>query len=592
MKSFSKLYSDFWVDYDNSEMLSTGIDGQLMALYLQSNTHRNMLGSYYLPLLYISSDLKLSVKKAQVALNKLCKINYCKYDEKTQHVWVCNLAFEQIGENISIKDNRIKALQAIWKSLPSKLEFLEEIYNKYHATFHLELRGFEEHPETCEIKREEVVINANAEINKSIQPATECLPLVVPPFIGVSKPLKSFSEEKSADVLKENSLESPLKISCIDLATPFEAVSDTSYSTVIMQDLSDDTINNGSSVAKGLTPSKALRSPSEAPSKVLQSPSEGPSDPLRSNIEDRSKNIEEINKKKETEEKRKKININNTTVLNSNIVTQARLHVDEKTPDKVFLFFKKPGSLEEPEEPKGSGPENPEELKNLVEPESLGETKKAKKTEKKICNQGSRDSPIILDNSNLESKLETKDLPAALAKSNLELKPYTKSNAELKPMLRPTSMPKPKIIDSKNSVNESIAAVFGHWKRRMQHPKSNLDCKRKVLIRKALQFGYSVEQLCDAITGCSHTPHNTGDNKQGQRYDGLHIILRDADQIDRFIGNCHSPPKCITEADQRLQTNLHVAKKWADKKCNGSADTTRKNEEESCLIKTHQNLQY
>jgi hypothetical protein len=322
-------------------------------------------------------------------------------------------------------------------------------------------------------------------------------------------------------------------------------------------------------------------------------------DPLRSNIEDRSKNIEYRNKKEELEkEKRKKRNINNTTVLNPNIVAQARLRVDEKTPDKGFLFFKKPGSLEEPEEleePKGSGPENPEELKNLVEPESLGETKKAKKakkTEKKPCTQGSRDFPIILDNSNLESKLETKDLPIALAKSNLELKLYTGSNAELKPMLRSTSMPKPKSIDSKNSVNDSIAAVFDHWKSAMQHPKSNLDCKRKALIRKALQFGYGVEQLCDAITGCSRTPHNTGDNEQGQRYDGLHIILRDADQIDRFIGNCHSPPKRLTEADQRLHTNLNVAKKWADNKCNESADITRKNEEERCLIKTHQNLQY
>ena len=104
--------------------------------------------------------------------------------------------------------------------MPSKLEFLEEIYNKCHAAFHLELRVFEEHPETCEIKREGTVISANTEINKSIQFATECLPLVVPPFEGVSKSLKSLPEEKSADIFKENSSEAPLKV----LWTPFEAI--------------------------------------------------------------------------------------------------------------------------------------------------------------------------------------------------------------------------------------------------------------------------------------------------------------------------------------------------------------------------------
>ena len=50
MKSFSKLYSDFWINYDNSEIVGLGVEAQLMALYLQGNSHHNMLGVYYLPL--------------------------------------------------------------------------------------------------------------------------------------------------------------------------------------------------------------------------------------------------------------------------------------------------------------------------------------------------------------------------------------------------------------------------------------------------------------------------------------------------------------------------------------------------------------
>jgi len=144
MKTFSKLYSDFWINPDNTELMQLGLDAQLMALYLQGNSHHNMLGVYYLPLLYAASDLKLSVKKVQTTLKKLCDISYCKYDAKTQYIWTCNMALEQIGAEIDTKDNkdnRIKAIQAIWNSLPIQIEFLTEVYDKYHSIFRLNSRS-------------------------------------------------------------------------------------------------------------------------------------------------------------------------------------------------------------------------------------------------------------------------------------------------------------------------------------------------------------------------------------------------------------------------------------------------------------------
>lgn len=107
-----------------------------------------------------------------------------------------------------------------------------------------------------------------------------------------------------------------------------------------------------------------------------------------------------------------------------------------------------------------------------------------------------------------------------------------------------------------------IDQIFSHWKAVMKHSKAQLDVKRKALITKALNAGYSVEALCEAISGCAKTPHNMGDNEQGQRYDGLHVILRDADQIDRFIGNYHTPPKRITRADRLTQDNFNSIQSW------------------------------
>ena len=75
----------------------------------------------------------------------------------------------------------------------------------------------------------------------------------------------------------------------------------------------------------------------------------------------------------------------------------------------------------------------------------------------------------------------------------------------------------------------------------MDHPRAKLDEKRRRLIRNALKR-YSVEDCQLAILGCSMTPHNMGENDRGQRYDGINVIFRDADQIDRFMRNAESPP--------------------------------------------------
>lgn len=116
------------------------------------------------------------------------------------------------------------------------------------------------------------------------------------------------------------------------------------------------------------------------------------------------------------------------------------------------------------------------------------------------------------------------------------------------------------------AVDEQIQIVFAHWKTVMNHPNAHLDHKRKSIIAKALKFGYSVHQLCEAITGCSYTPHNMGDNDRGQRYDGLHVILRDGDQIDRFIHNCQYPPHPILDSERRNLANVQTLQGWMSKK--------------------------
>ena len=121
-------------------------------------------------------------------------------------------------------------------------------------------------------------------------------------------------------------------------------------------------------------------------------------------------------------------------------------------------------------------------------------------------------------------------------------------------------------VDVKGTSIDQIRGVFDHWKNTMVHPQAHLDLKRRGLIRKALQLGYTTNQLCDAISGCAVTPHNIGMNDRGQRYDGLHVILRDADQIDRFIHNHLQPPKVLNAAQQKAQSNAATLQNWLNTK--------------------------
>lgn len=81
---------------------------------------------------------------------------------------------------------------------------------------------------------------------------------------------------------------------------------------------------------------------------------------------------------------------------------------------------------------------------------------------------------------------------------------------------------------------DEIQVIFEYWKKIMKSPKSKLDTNRKGLIVKALKL-YSPADVCKAIRGCSKSPHHMGDNKAKTAYNGLNLILRNAEYIDKFI---------------------------------------------------------
>ena len=83
--------------------------------------------------------------------------------------------------------------------------------------------------------------------------------------------------------------------------------------------------------------------------------------------------------------------------------------------------------------------------------------------------------------------------------------------------------------------SDPVAEVFDHWRATMGHPAAKLDGKRRKRIQAALKLGYSKADLVAAIDGCRSSEWHMGANERDTRYDGLGVVLRDADQIDKFL---------------------------------------------------------
>lgn len=190
---------------------------------------------------------------------------------------------------------------------------------------------------------------------------------------------------------------------------------------------------------------------------------------------------------------------------------------------------------------------------NAATNKAIALEREKKKREKKVLNN--EDSTNREQSVNDSSTNEHLIKNYKLRTTNQELR--TKNN-ELK-TINQSSKDKPIVPQATHSAE--INEVFEFWKTTLNHPRSNLDDKRKALIRKRLKSGYSTEDLKTAIFGCSNTPHNMGDNDRGQKYDSIELILRDSGQIDRFMNNGTSPP---TTRSKSLNSNVAAAKAFLE----------------------------
>ena len=64
MRDYAKISPQFWIGSTGRKLRDAGLEATLVALYLLSNPHANMLGLYYLPQLYIALETGLGIEGA------------------------------------------------------------------------------------------------------------------------------------------------------------------------------------------------------------------------------------------------------------------------------------------------------------------------------------------------------------------------------------------------------------------------------------------------------------------------------------------------------------------------------------------------
>lgn len=178
MREYAKISPKFWTGKTGRAIKKRGTEGVVVALYLMSSPHSNMLGLFYQPLLYLAEETGLSIEGASKGLRDCIEAGFCVWDEDSRMVWVFEMAEYQIAEELSPGDKRCKGVQREYDALPD-CPFLGRFYERYAGPFHMTDRR-------------------QGETEQAAPPPTSARPTEAP-----SKPLRSQEQEQEQEQAQE-----------------------------------------------------------------------------------------------------------------------------------------------------------------------------------------------------------------------------------------------------------------------------------------------------------------------------------------------------------------------------------------------------
>jgi len=136
MREYGTVSPKFWTGETGKELRADHA-AQVLALYLMTSPHSNMLGIYYCPVMYMAHETGLGMEGASKALARLIEVGFCRFDEASETVFVARMAAHQIGESLSPGDKRVLGIQkevAKMADSPLKTAFIDTYAEAFHLT--------------------------------------------------------------------------------------------------------------------------------------------------------------------------------------------------------------------------------------------------------------------------------------------------------------------------------------------------------------------------------------------------------------------------------------------------------------------------
>lgn len=136
MRDYAKVSPQFWTGRTGKAIKESGHEAIIVALYLMTCPHANMIGLYHLPVMYIAHETGLGMEGASKGLARCSEALFCTYEGTSEHVFVHEMARFQIGDQLDPKDKRCLGVANELAKAP-KGALQRAFYEKYKTAFHL-----------------------------------------------------------------------------------------------------------------------------------------------------------------------------------------------------------------------------------------------------------------------------------------------------------------------------------------------------------------------------------------------------------------------------------------------------------------------
>lgn len=135
MREYAKIFPRFW-QAGTGKALRGDPETQVLALYLMTSPHANMIGVFHCPIQYMAHETGLTLEGASKALHRLSEVGFCSFDGVDEVVWVHEMAAHQIGTNLKPKDNQVVGAIKQYQ-LITQVQIRRGFYARYKKDFHL-----------------------------------------------------------------------------------------------------------------------------------------------------------------------------------------------------------------------------------------------------------------------------------------------------------------------------------------------------------------------------------------------------------------------------------------------------------------------